>query len=61
MKHEFLKAEMKICPAGAYFYYFCDSRNIIEISRCLLFFSKILRTILNNSDTLFGCDCKREN
>ena len=31
-------------------YYFCDSRNFIEISRCLLFFSTILRTILNNSD-----------
>ena len=29
------------------FYYFCDSRNIIEIPRCLLFFSTILRTILN--------------
>ena len=24
------------------------------------FFSKIFRTILNNSDNLFGSDCKRE-
>ena len=41
-------------------FYFCDSRNIIEIRRCLLFFfSKIFRTILNNSDILFGSDCKR--
>ena len=44
-----------------HFNYFCDSRIIIEISRCLLFFNKILRTILNNSDILFGSDCKRES
>ena len=43
------------------FHYFCDSTNIIEISRCLLFFSKILRMILKNSDILFGSDYKREN
>ena len=41
-----------------FYYYSCDSRNIIETSRCLLFSSKILRMILNNSDILFGSDCK---
>ena len=44
-----------------FFNYFCNSRNIIEISSCLFFSSKILRTILNNSDILFGSGCKREN
>ena len=43
------------------FYYFCDSRNIIEISRCLLFFSKIFVVIPNNSDIYFGSEYKREN
>ena len=42
-------------------YYFCDSRNVIESSRCLLFFSKILVAILNSSDILFASDYKREN
>ena len=42
------------------FYYFCDSRNIIETSRCQLFFSKSFVVILKNSDILFGSYYKRE-
>ena len=38
---------------------FCDSRNIVEISRIELFFSTIF-VILKNSDILFGSEYKRE-
>ena len=41
------------------FYYFCDSKSIIEISRFQLFFSEIF-VILKNSDILFGSEYKRE-
>ena len=41
------------------FYYFCNSRNIIETSRFPLIFSKIF-VILRNSDILFDSEYKRE-
>ena len=44
-----------------YFYCFCFSRNIIVNLKMSTFFSTIFRTILNNSDILFGSDCKRGN
>ena len=34
---------------------------ILKSQDVYFFFSKILRTILNNSDILFGSDYKREN
>ena len=49
------------CDNTYFVYYFCDSRNIIETSRCELFFSELLVVILKNSDILFSSDYKREN
>ena len=40
-----------------FFYYFC----FIYYLKMSTFFSTIFRTILNNSDILFGSDCKRGN
>ena len=45
---------------GVRFYHFCDSRNIIEISRIQLFSSTIRVVILKNSDILFGIGYKSE-
>ena len=47
---------LKICV----YYYFCDSRNISEVSRFQLFFSNIFVVILKNADILFGNEYKRE-
>ena len=44
-----------------HYYYFCDSRNIIEISIILLFLFSTILVILKNSDILFSSDYKREN
>ena len=43
------------------FKYFCFSRNIIEIWKRLLYFQNNFSDDLNNSDILFGSECKRES
>ena len=50
LKNNKKQQQSKIRKHYIVFYYFCFSRNIIEISKFLLFFSTILGTILNNSD-----------
>ena len=50
----------RVFPNELRMVYFCDSRNIVEISRFQLFLSKIFVVILKNADILFASEYKRE-
>ena len=60
VRYIMIKQEYWLFQICFYYYYFCDSRNIIK-TRCQLFFCKILVMILKYWDILFGSDYKREN